>query len=158
MPDSRPDPELAPRSTFGDQRDDYDDEFGRGRSPLAVARRRLLVLGITHIVIGVVGGIWTLLVGAVCVAEHLNGDGEVEEFVLVEAALLVALVVLAMVIAGGDAMVRLRRRWLAMSAAYIVAALSLPLFLCGVWALLLLSRPDIRQEFARLPVQSQNDH
>jgi ABC-type dipeptide/oligopeptide/nickel transport system permease component len=63
-----------------------------------------------------------------------------------------------MVIAGGAAMIHRRRRWLALFAAYTVAALSVPFFLLGIWAILLLSRPDIRQEFARLPVKSHDDH
>ena len=153
------DPDFARRrATFGDPRDDYDDDFGRIRTPFEIARRRLFVLGIIHIAIGFIGGLWTLLMIAALAAECLNGDCDVEDFVLVTALLLAALVLVFMLIAGGDAMVHLRRRWLAMSAAYTVAALSIPLFLVGIWALLLLNRPDIRREFARLPVKSQHDH
>ena len=146
------------RPTLDDLRADYDDDFGRSRSPLAVAKRRLLVLGIVHIAIGILGGLWTLLLGAAFVAERLNGDCDVEEFLLIEAALLAALVLVVMVIAGGDAMIHRRRRWLAIFAAYTMAALSVPFFLFGIWALLLLNRPDVRREFARRPVQSQHDH
>jgi len=153
------DPDFARRRlTFGDPRDDYDDDFGRSRSPLAIARRRLLVLGIAHIAVAVAVGIWTLLFEAAYVAQYLNGDCDVEEFVLIETTILAALLLVLLIIAGGDAMVRLRRRRLAMVAAYIIAALSVPFFFLGIWAILLLSRPDVRQEFARLPVQSHDDH
>ncbi len=153
------DPDLARRRpTLDDLRDDYDDEFGRSRSPLAIARRRLFVLGVVHIAFGIVAGIWTLLMVAALVAECLDGDGDTEDFVLVAAALLAALILVVVVIAGGGAMIHRRRRRLAMSAAFVMAALSVPLFLFGVWALLLLNRPDVRREFARLPVKSQHDH
>jgi len=158
--DPRPDadrPPLPPRA-YHDIRDDYDDEFGRALSPREVARRRLLVPGVAFLVIGVLC-ILGALVGAVAVviefvttAQH-PGEYLVMAFFL--GLLFVGACLFALVFAGGLCLLRLERYRLGLAAAFIVTGLSLAgcygilFFPFGIWALILLYQPSVREEFRR---------
>jgi hypothetical protein len=156
------DPEFAERRpTFDDLRTDYDDDFGRSRTPFELARWRLFVPALAHITIGsiaILGG----FVGAGAVLFDYLDDGlddweQVVELVLAEAAIGLGWVLFALVIAGGISMLQLRRRWLCLFAAYVVTGLSLAgcyavlFYPFGIWALVVLYRPDVREQFGRRP-------
>ena len=73
MPDPRTDREAEPaRPTFGDLRDDYDDEFATRWTPFEMARRRVHGPAFAFIPIGILG-----LLGML-VAEIALGDVNVE--------------------------------------------------------------------------------
>ena len=143
---------------FNDVRDDYDDKFEKLRPGRHLVKRQLLVPALAHICIGAAGGTISLLLLMLYAVLYGYGDCDLEEFVVGASVVIIGMGVFALLIAGGDAMLRLRRRPLAVIAALVVAALSIPLFLFGIWALLLLNRPEVRREFERRPVQSQHDY
>lgn len=162
------DPESAPsRPTFDDLRADYDDDFGHLRSPFEIARRRLFVPGVAHITIGVMA-ILGALVGAGAVLFDYVDDGldeweQVAELILAEGAIGLGFILFALVIAGGVSMMQLRRRWLCLFAAYVVTGLSLAgcyailFYPFGIWALVVLYRPDVREQFRQRPPPVRND-
>jgi len=154
------DPEFAPhRPTFDDLRADYDDDFGRSQSPFELARRRLFGPGVAHVMIGSIGVLGMLAAAGVTLYTYVD-DGlddwdTVAELVLWEALIGLGTVLFALVIAGGVSMMRLRRRWLGLFAAYVVAGLSLAgcyatlFYPFGIWGLVVLYRPDVREQFGR---------
>jgi hypothetical protein len=162
------DPEFAERRpTFDDLRADYDDDFARIRSPFEVARRRLFVPGVALIVIGAMA-LPAAVVGAGAVLfdyldDGLNSGEEVAELVLAEAAIGLGFVLFVLVIFGGISMMQLRRRWLCFFAAYVVTGLSLAgcyaviFYPFGIWALIVLYRPDVREQFGRRPAAPERD-
>jgi len=150
--------DLDRRPAYNDLRDDYDDEFGIARSPREVARRRLMVPAVAFLVIGVLCILGAFAGAVAVVVEYATSKGRRPELELVAFfvwLLLVAACVFVLVIAGGVSMMRLRRRGLALTAAYIVTGLSLAgpygilFYPFGIWALILLYRPDVREEFGR---------
>ncbi|MBO0696819.1 MAG: hypothetical protein J2P46_00355 [Zavarzinella sp.] len=143
---------------YHDIRDDYDDEFGRGQSPREVARRRLFGPAVAFVVIGVVC-VLGALVGIVAVVNDfmstLPGPAHGPQTVLFLGLLFLGACLFLLVICGGICLVSLRRYRLCLVSAYIVTGLSLAgpygilFFPFGIWALILLYRPDVREEFRR---------
>ena len=72
-------------------------------------------------------------------------------------------VLFSLVIVGGANMLRLRRRGLALFAAYVVTGLSLAgpygifFYPFGIWGLVVLYRPDVREQFGRRPPRDDSD-
>jgi hypothetical protein len=157
------------RPTFDDLRADYDDEFGQ-LSPSRESARRLVRIPAMAFIVSGPFFIFGLTIGeAALIYENLGralaGRGNhVFSLLIGTAAVLLGLVASIMVIAGGLNMLRLRKRWLVLVAAYVTTATALMgcyailFFPFGIWGLIVLYRPDVRREFARLPVKSQHDH
>jgi hypothetical protein len=156
------DPEFAQRRpTFEDLRADYDDEFGRSQSPFEVARRRLAGPAIAHIVIGILGVIGFLALTVGVVGEHidkaLNDEVKALFLILMVGASLLGAGLFALVIVAGMSKWQLRRRGLCLCVAYFVTGLSLAgcyallFYPFGIWALVVLHRPDVREQFGRRP-------
>jgi hypothetical protein len=151
---------LQRRPVYNDLRDDYDDEFGGDRTPLGIARRRVQAPAIAFILIGILG-IGGVLIGAgVAVVDFLESrqrPGEIIQVLFLLAACGLGLGLLGVVIAGGLCMKSLRRRGLALAAAYIVTGLSIAgcygilFYPFGIWALILLYQPQVRDVFRRPP-------
>lgn len=156
VPDS---PDGFQRRHFGDQRDDFDDEFGRIRTPAEMAKRKLRVPAIMHIIAG-----WVCLAGTAIGAFAIIDDafdnrsfGDDSEIIggIVLAALTIfgGGTLFGLVFAGGLYMINLRRRRIALVAAYIVTGLSLGgpygilFYPFGIWALILLYSESIKREF-----------
>ena len=85
----------------------------------------------------------------------LNGDSQrLFNLVIATIGVIAAMILFGMAIAGGVNMMQLRRRWLALFAAYVVVSLALIGFYFvlavpfGVWGLVLLYRRDVRREFS----------
>src|SRR5262245_28607436 len=125
-------------------RDDYDDEFGRTLSPREVARRRLFVPSVAFLVIGVLCILGTMAGSVAVVIEFVERGtrpSKVLALAIAEGLLLVGAGLFVLVIVGGACMLRLRRYWLALFAAYVVTSLSLAgpygvlFFPFGIWAL-----------------------
>jgi hypothetical protein len=142
---------------FNDIRDDYDDNFGRVRTPIERARRKLIGPAIALLLIGMVGVIAALMGVAAITLEFYPASNDEDVWLgaffivltLIGGALCVPIAL------GGWSMLKLRRlRW-ALVAAYVVTGLSLcplyavPLIPFGIWALVLLYDPDIRSLFDR---------
>jgi hypothetical protein len=148
--------DLQRRPVYNDLRDDYDDEFGQSLSPREDARRRLIVPAVAFLVIGVLG-ILGALAGTVAVVVEVvtRNSPRLPGLVIFLWLLLTGACLFALVLAGGVCMMRLRRRGLALTASYIVTGLSLAgpygilFYPFGIWALILLYRPDVREEFLR---------
>jgi hypothetical protein len=156
------------RPAFHDIRDDFDDDFGRVRTPREVARRLVLVPAIAILVIGLLGIVGMCVAEAFLLYENLDRAMNGRSFALQNLALgsfgiMLAVVLFSIAIAGGMSMMNLRRRWLALFAAYIVAGLSLGgcygilFYPFGIWGLIVLYRPDVRREFQRLPRKVRDD-
>ena len=154
-----PDPAARP-PTQSDWRADYDDDFGRVRTPRQNARRRLLLPGIDFILLGAcvvaaaaVAAIFVLIEYLEDAADPLTYLEMVGWLALTALGGSVGLVVLL----GGIALLNLRRHRLALVAAYIVTSLSLAslyailFYPFGIWALVLLHRTEVRQVFERPP-------
>ena len=150
------------RPTFHDIRDDFDDSFGRPLTPRDVAKRIVLVPAIAFIPIGALGIVGMIVAEVALAFETLNRalNGSTQHLfnlILGTVGVLLAMVLFGMVIAGGIAMMSLRRRWLALFAAYVVAGLSVGgcygilFYPFGIWGLIVLYRPDVRRAFYRLP-------
>jgi hypothetical protein len=147
------------QAAYHDIRHDFDDEFSRTNSPREIARRRVFRLGVAFLLIGIIGVVWTTTI-AVCAAAWMHvGAHSIEVGIYFCLALLGCLFVL--VIVGGWCLMRLRRYSLAFMAAYCLACLSLfgvyalPFFPFGIWGLILLYQPDVREafrQFARVDV------
>jgi len=155
-------PRRAPH--YNDLRDDYDDEIIR--TPFSIARERVFVPAIAYVVIGILGILGTLVGMAAAVVTFLDSRQTDEEVVILLFLLwvvCVGLCLFTLVIAGGLCMMRLRRYGLALTAAYVVTGLALAgayailFFPFGIWGLVLLYRPDIRQEFGRRPPARVDD-
>src|SRR5262245_59167268 len=152
--------DLQRRPVYNDLRDDFDDEFGRDQTPLGIARRKLFVPAIAFILIGALGIVGLLIGAGAAVVDFLESrqrPGEVVTVLLLLAACGLGLCAFAVVIAGGVSLKNVRQRGLALAAAYIVTGLSvagcygLLFYPFGIWALILLYRPDIRDLFRRPP-------
>lgn len=160
--DSRPDPEPVPgRLTMADLRADYDDDFGHLWTPREVARRRVFVPAIAYIGTGSLFALTLVVVAGGVLIVHLE-DALDDEFAFLGVAvgtvlLLAAAGFFGLVVAGGASMLRLRNRWLALFAAYVVTVLSIAglygilFYPFGIWGLILLYRPDVRKEFDTPP-------
>jgi len=163
------DPEFAERRpTFDDLRADYDDDFGRCRTPLEKARRTVLGPAIAFVVIGCLGVLGTLIGAGVLVYQDLNRalnrTGALVGLVVGLFFILLGTCLSAVAIAGGVSLLKLRRRWLALFAAYVVTGLALAgcyailFFPFGIWGLIVLYRPDVRDQFWRLAPPRGNGH
>ena len=147
-PDHRP-------ATCHDVRDDYDDEFSRSWSPREVARRRVFPLAVAFVVLGIIGlsGMVTL-VSVIVVAFATDTDFS-DELVPYFFLAVLGSALFALVIAGGLCLIRVQRYWLALAAAYclawlaVVGVYAILFFPFGIWGLILLYRPDVREEFRR---------
>jgi heme/copper-type cytochrome/quinol oxidase subunit 1 len=155
-PAPRP-PEDRP-GAYHDIRDDFDDEFRRAKSPREVARRRLFVPGVAFLVIGVLLSLGLFVGAAAALIDYLQSRRSDERLVILIFVIWIlgfGLPLVATVIAGGVCLLRLQRYRLALAAASIVTGLSLAgpygifFYPFGIWALILLFRPDVRQEFRR---------
>ena len=152
-------PEGFQRRHFGDQRDDFDDEFGRVRTPAEIAKRKLRVPAIMHIVtasfclIGTLIGAVAILVDAFEERYWRDEGDEVIGVLLASLALAGGGFLFGTVLAGGVSMMKLRRRRLSLVAAYIVTGLSLAgpygilFYPFGIWALVLLYSESVKREF-----------
>jgi cytochrome bd-type quinol oxidase subunit 2 len=150
--------DLQRRPIYNDLRDDYDDEYGIALSPREVARRRVMVPAVAFLVIGVLCILGAFAGAVAVVAECMSGrtpQSRLPGLLIFLWLMLVAACLFVLVMAGGVSMMRLRRRGLALTAAYIVTGLSLAgpygilFYPFGIWALILLYRPDVREEFRR---------
>jgi len=155
-------PRRAP--TYNDLRDDYDDQMIR--TPASIARDRVFVPAIAYVFIGILGILGTLVGMAAAVVEYFDSrqrDDDVVLFLFLLWVVCVGLCLFTLVIAGGLSMMRLRRYGLALTATFVVTGLSLAgayailFFPFGIWGLVLLFRPDIRQEFGRRPPARVDD-
>ena len=162
---SRPElPDDDRRPTFNDLRDDYDDNFGRTLTPHEAARRMVLGPAIAFLVIGCLGIVGMIVAAAAVLVTFFDARRPDPLFVLGICLTLLALAggLFILVIAGGVSMMHLRRRWLALFAAYVVAGLSLAgcyailFYPFGIWGLIVLYRPDVRREFQR-PTRNLRD-
>jgi hypothetical protein len=169
MPDPRPDREAEPgRPTFADLRADYDDDFQHLWTPFERARRMVFGPAIAFIGIGSVGVLGMLVLSGGVLVVHID-DMLVDAMDAVGWGLVVALTLLgvllfAMVIAGGVSMLQMRRRWLGLWSAYVVTGLSVGgcyailLYPFGIWGLIVLYRPDVREQFRRRPPPRDERH
>ena len=148
-------PDRSPGPAY-DVRDDYDDEFGADRTPLGRARRQVLVPAVAHMAIGIlcIGGV---LIGAgAAVLDYLDRPpwgGTLVKLVVLLALCALGFALSVLMIVGGVCLKNLRRRGLALAGAYIVTGLALAGFYAilffpfGIWALVLLYQPHIREAF-----------
>lgn len=154
---------------FGDQRDDYDDAFATRWTPWERARHRVLGPAVALVVIGTLGVIGSIFGLVALLGLHLqralNGWPRAEVALLVGLPLiLLGLALSVVMIAGGVDMQRLRRRRLALFAAYVVTGLSLAgpygilFYPFGIWGLVVLYRPDVREQFGRPPRPRDDRH
>ena len=154
------DPEFAPhRPTFEDLRADYDDAFADRWTPYERARHRLFVPGMAHVGIGSVGVLGMLALALIALLSYLddglNDTEDVIELVAVEVLIGLGVALFALVIVGGVSMMQMRRRWLCLFAAYVVTGLSISgcyailFYPFGIWGLIVLYRPDVREQFGR---------
>ena len=78
--------------------------------------------------------------------------------------ILIGVALFGVVIAGGISMLGVRRRWLALFAAYVVTGLSIAgcyailFYPFGIWGLVVLYRPDVREQFGRPPPPRDDRH
>lgn len=153
-------PTVPRRPTFNDLRDDYDDDYIR--TPASVARERVFVPAIAFLVIGVLGILGMIAATAAAISDFVHsGQGEERTIILIILLWLICLgfCLFGLVIVGAVCMMGLRRYGLALAAAFIVTGLSIAglygilFYPFGIWALILLYRPEIRREFQRLPAR-----
>jgi hypothetical protein len=153
-------PSRTRASRYDDVRDDFDDEFGRDRTPLGLARKKVIVPAVAFMVIGAIGIltivvtvlalVWALLAGPRPPLKPLG-------LVVVPALQMLTAALFMVVLISGLHLRRLRRRWLALTGAYIVTSFALagpyglPVFPFGIWALVVLYQPDVREQFPRSP-------
>ena len=163
--------EFAPRGRpdrYEDIRDDYDDDYGARRTPLGRARQKVLVPGIAVIVTGVFGILGMFLAVGAAVLDYFEGPGGEERLIVLIVLLMLisaGFALFAVVILGGTSILKLRRWGYAATAAYVVAGLSLGgcygilFYPFGIWALVVLYQPDVREQFRRPPdpVRSRDD-
>ena len=167
--DPRPPREPPARRTYDDVRDDFDDEFGRVLSPREAALRMVLGPAIAFQMIGALGIVGMIVAEVALAALNLNralNGRSTDLFILILGTfgVVLAMVLFGMVIAGGVNLMRLRRRWLALFAAYVVTGLALAgcyailFFPFGIWGLVVLYRPDVREQFRRPAPPRDDDH
>jgi hypothetical protein len=150
-------PVERPLGAEYDVRDDYDDEFRRALSPREVVRRRVFVPGVAFVAIGVLLTLGLFVGAAAGVIDWIQSGSRSGEWLYILAFLFWALgfglPVFAFVIVGGLCLIHLRRYRLALTTAYIVTGLAVAgfwailFFPFGIWALILLYQPGVRQEF-----------
>jgi hypothetical protein len=147
--------DLQRGPVYNDIRDDYDDEFTA--TPRSIAQRRVFVPAIAIIVIGILGILGMLGVGVgVVIDSNASRVGNYLALAIFLWMVALGAILFGFVIAGGSSLMRLRRYGLAVFAAYVVTGLSIAgcyallFYPFGIWALILLHRPEIRQEFRRL--------
>jgi hypothetical protein len=157
------------RPMWDDQRADYDDEFEHLWTPWELARRRAIGPAIAFVVIGPLGILGMIVAAVALLAENLDRAlaGNTTRFVNIIVGLvsiLLGMVLFTLVIAGGVNMMRLRRRWLALFAAYVVTGLSVAgcyailFYPFGIWGLIVLYRPEVREQFGRQPQPRDDSH
>jgi hypothetical protein len=162
MSDLRPDPEPPRRPRYDDLRDDYDDEFATRWTPFEVARRRVHGPGCAFLPIGILGLLGMAVAEVALVDVNLDralagNTRRLVNFLIGTSFVLVGVVLFSVVIVGGANMLHLRRRGLALFAAYVVTGLSLAgpygifFYPFGIWGLVVLYRPDVREQFGRAP-------
>jgi hypothetical protein len=151
--------EPARGPTQADLRADYDDEFGRVRTPRQIARRRLLIPAIDFLFLGICGSLWSLGAAIYVIYDYIGDAADPMEYLeMVGLLTLCGLggALSALIIVAGDGMLRLRRHRVALIAAYIVTSLSLAslyailFYPFGIWALVLLYKTEVRNEFDRV--------
>ncbi|HVK08238.1 MAG TPA: hypothetical protein VM597_05615 [Gemmataceae bacterium] len=152
-------PSRTRASRYEDVRDDYDDEFHVRRPLRWTAGQKVIGPAVAFVVIGVLGivGMVVAILAAIVEFMTMRRPPPLAVQGLALFALLLATVLFVVVIAGGFSMVRLRRWGLAATASYIVAGLSLAgcygilFYPFGIWALVVLYQPDVREQFRRPP-------
>lgn len=148
----------ARRRFYNDIRDDYDEEFGRVRTPAEIAKKRLQVPGILHVVIGGFFAAGTIVGAVATVLDAYDGpyhdDTDLMFGVILALVIVVGGGILSWIaIAGGLSMMQLKRRRLALVAAFIVTGLSLAgpygilFYPFGIWALIVLYNDSVKKEF-----------
>jgi hypothetical protein len=152
----RPAAEKQPGAQH-DIRDDYDDEFRRALSPREIARRLVFVPGVAFVAIGVLLTLGLFVGAAAGVVDWVQAGRRGGEWLYMLLLLFwvlgFGLPLFALVIAGGLCLINLQRYRLALTAAYVVTGLSIAgfwailFFPFGIWALILLYQPSVRQEF-----------
>ena len=156
----RESPGPARRPTHADLRADYDDEFGRVRTPRQLARRRLLIPAIDFLILGVLGVLVSAIMAVINVLEYIENAADPLEYLeMVGVLTLIGLggALSALFVVAADGMIRLRNYRAALIAAYIVTGLSLAsvyailFYPFGIWALVVLYRTEVRREFDRPP-------
>ena len=168
MTDSGVPPTVGPPTDVHDVRDDYDDEFRRALSPREIVRRRVFVPGVAFVAIGVLLTLGLFVGAAAGVVDWVQSGSRSGEWLYILMFLFWALgfglPVFAFVVVGGLCLIHLRRYRLALTAAYIVTGLSLAgvwailFFPFGIWGLVMLYRPDVREQFGRAPAPRDDDH
>ena len=155
------DPEFARRRpAFGDLRDDYDDDFQSRWTPFEIARRRVHGPAFAFIPIGVLGLLGMLVAEIALIDVNLDravagNTHPLVNFLIGTFFVLAGAVLFSLVTVGGANMLHLRRRGLALFAAYVVTSLSLAgpygilFYPFGIWGLIVLYRPDVRDQFRR---------
>lgn len=157
------------RPVYDDQRADYDDEFADRWTPFEVARRRVRGPAIAFVPIGVLGGLGLIVAEGALLAENLDGavagnGRRLFNTFIGTFFILLGMVLFGLVVVGGVNMMQLRRRWLALFAAYVVTGLSLAgcygilFYPFGIWGLVVLYRPDVREQFRRPPPPRDDRH
>jgi hypothetical protein len=160
---NRDPPRSHEQPKYGDVRDDFDETFGRELTPFESVRRKLIIPAIGIIVTGVLGIGGDLVGITVAVLDYLDSPGSDDRFYIMVFNLCwipLFLPFFCFVIIGGIDLMSVRRYRVAKGAAYMVAALGLfaiPLYMFGVWALILLDRPEIRREFTSPSQRIQNE-
>ena len=152
------------QGSFGDTRDDYDDEFGRDQTPLGKARRAVRIPAIAMIVIGILGVLGMVVAESAFLLVQFNlRRGPIIGFLVFgTVGIMAAAGLFAMLIVAGANMCKLRRRGLALAGAYILTATSLAsiyailFYPFGIWALVLLYNPNIVREFNRPQKPTEN--
>jgi hypothetical protein len=161
--------EPVRRPIYDDQRDDYDDDSARRWTPWERARRLVRGPAIAFVVIGPLGIIGLVIGLAALLAENLDRAlagrrGARFELLIGAPLILLGMVLFSLVIAGGVSLLQMRRRWLGLVAAYVVTGLSIggPYGICfspfGIWGLVVLYRPDVREQFRRAPPPGDDGH
>ena len=152
----RPPPSRRP--AYNDLRDDYDEDFLA--PPTSLAMRRVIGPAVAFLVIGVLG-LLGMLATAVGVVLEFSRRAPTEDRILTLALFLwlifLGCCLFTLIFAGGVCMLRLRRYRLALAAAFAVTGLSVMglyailFYPFGIWALIVLFRADVEQEFDRPP-------
>ncbi len=164
---SRYDP-PEPIEEAGDVRDDFDDEFAAARSPREIARRRVAVPAIAFIVIGILGVLGMLAVSVGVILEQMrqlqrySRGGVLGMMFFLLCLTAIGTSIFALMIYSGNCFRTLRKRRLVFITSYIVTGLSIggcytaPIYVFGIWALILLHQPSIRSEFDK-PLEAVED-
>src|SRR4051812_19330874 len=146
--------------TQADLRADYDDEFGRVRTPRQIARRRLLIPAIDFMILGVLGLMYSLGAAIYVLYDYIGDAADPMEYLeMVGLLTLCGLggALSTLIVVAADGMLRLRNHRVALIASYVVTSLSLGTIYAilfypfGIWALVLLYKTEVRNEFDRVP-------